>query len=160
VEVGRLDDGRLFLATELVRGASLREVMDRGILDQRRALSIIRQVLDALGAAHAVGVIHRDIKPESIMLVEGGGQHGGDLVKMLGFGVAKLFADTATTLGENKLTKVGVSAFGSPRYIAPECVVGGNVDQRADLYSVGAVMFELLTGKPPFYDDDPQKLMR
>src|SRR5262245_27332458 len=145
IEVGRLDDGRLFLATELVRGISLREVMDRGILDQRRALLIMRQVLDAVGAAHAVGIIHRDLKPENIMLAEPGpeagtGAHGTDKVKMLNFGVAKLFADTATTLGENKLTKVGVSAFGSPRYIAPECVVGGEVDQRADLYSVGAVL--------------------
>src|SRR5678816_2672667 len=72
IEVGRLDDGRLFLATELVRGISLREVMDRGILDQRRALLIVRQVVDALAAAHAVGVIHRDVKPENIMLAEPG----------------------------------------------------------------------------------------
>ena len=160
LEVGRLDDGSLFLATELVRGPSLRELIDRGGVNQKRALLIIRQVLEALAAAHALGVIHRDIKPENIMLAEPGRIDGGDLVKMLDFGVAKLFSDTATTLGENKLTKVGMNVFGSPRYIPPECVLGGDVNQRADLYMAGAVLFELLTGKPPFHDDDASALMR
>lgn len=160
LEVGRLDDGSLFLATELVRGPSLRELIDRGIMDQKRALLIMRQVLEALAAAHSVGVIHRDIKPENIMLAEPGRADGSDLVKMLDFGIAKLFSDTATTLGEGKLTKVGMNVFGSPRYIPPECVVGGEIDQRADLYMAGAVLFEMLTGKPPFHDDDASALMR
>ena len=160
LEVGRLEDGSLFLATELVRGPSLREVIDRGIMDQRRALLIMRQVLEALAAAHSLGVIHRDIKPENIMLAEPGRSDGSDLVKMLDFGVAKLFSDTATTLGETKLTKIGMNVLGSPRYIPPESVVGGEIDQRADLYMAGAVLFEMLTGKPPFHDDDASALMR
>ena len=160
LEVGRLENGALFLATELVRGVSLREVIDRGIVDQRRALLIVRQVVEALAAAHAVGVIHRDVKPENIMLAEPGNLDGSDLVKMLDFGVAKLLSDTATTLGESKLTRVGGGVFGSPRYIAPECVTGGEVSGAADLYSAGAVLFEMLTGKPPFHDDDASALMR
>jgi serine/threonine protein kinase len=157
LEVGRLDDGSLFFATELVRGVSLRTLIEVGNVAPRRALSIMRQVLDALAHAHAIGVVHRDVRPENIMLASGEAQ---DLVKVLDFGVAKLFADTAAVLGENKLTKAGFTAFGDPRYIAPECVVGGTIDARADLYSVGAVLYEVLAGKPPFSDPDPSALMR
>ncbi|NVB77657.1 MAG: protein kinase [Kofleriaceae bacterium] len=157
LEVGRLDDGTLFLATELVRGLALRTLMSGGPVEPRRALGITRQVLDALGQAHAMGVIHRDIRPENILIANDGGQ---DLVKMLDFGVAKLVADTQTVLGEAKLTQAGMTAFGDPRYIAPECVVGGTVDARADLYSMGAVLYELLAGQPPFADADPSTLMR
>lgn len=157
LEVGRLDDGDAFLATELVRGLALRTLMSGGPVDPRRALGIARQIVDALGHAHAMGVIHRDVRPENILIANDGGQ---DLVKMLDFGVAKLVADTQTVLGEAKLTQAGMTAFGDPRYIAPECVTGGVVDARADLYSMGAVLFELLSGHPPFVDADPSTLMR
>lgn len=160
LEVGRGEDGALFLATELVRGVSLRDLMNDGRVEPRRALTIVRHVLEALGAAHAVGVVHRDVKPENIMLADGGSPEGTDLVKVLDFGVAKLLGDTAQVLGEANLTRVGLSVFGSPDYIAPEVALGKPVDTRADLYSAGAVLYELLAGRPPFDAQDPGELLR
>ncbi|MGE5183189.1 MAG: protein kinase domain-containing protein [Acidobacteriota bacterium] len=157
LEVGRLEDGSCFLVTELVRGVSLRTAMGIGNIEPPRALAIVRQVADALGHAHAIGVFHRDVRPENIMLTR---DASGDHVKMLDFGVAKLVSDTAAVLGESKLTQTGITAFGDPRYLAPESVVGGTIDGRADLYSTGAVLYELLTGKPPFEDADPTALVR
>ena len=154
VEVGKLDDGRLFFAAELVRGTTLRDLIQGGPLDARRALAITRQILDALGHAHAMGVVHRDIKPENVMLVD------GTLVKILDFGVAKLIGDTPAVLGEGTLTITGYGALGTPYYISPEAVLGRPLDGRADIYSIGAMLFELLTGKPPYAHDDVAVLMR
>jgi tetratricopeptide (TPR) repeat protein len=153
-DMGQLDDGALFLATELIPSGSLRALMDKGPLDQRRALSIIRQLLDALTAAHELGVVHRDIKPENVMISD------RDVVKVLDFGVAKLLADTVAGLGEANLTSIGFSIFGSALYIAPESVTGQPVDARIDLYSAGAMLFEMLTGRPPFNDEDPAVILR
>ena len=154
VEMGQLENGLLFLATELIDGKSLREVMDAGPMPERRALAIVRQVLDALEAAHELGVVHRDIKPENIMI------RPNDYVKVLDFGVAKLLQDTVAGLGEANLTSVGFSVFGSALYIAPECVVGKPVDARIDIYSLGAVLYEMLTGKPPYDHPDPTELFK
>ena len=153
-EVGTLDDGTPFLVTELIRGASLASLIDAGPVDRGRALAIVRQVLEALAHAHRHGVIHRDIKPDNIMLVD------DDVVKVVDFGVAKLADDTSAVLGEGKLTRTGFGLFGSPSYIAPEIVLNQPVDARADLYSVGVVLFELLAGRPPFVDSDPVALLR
>jgi serine/threonine-protein kinase len=155
LDVGSLDDGTVYLATELVKGRSLRELLDDGPVEPARALAIVRQVLDALGHAHGLGVVHRDVKPENIMV-----SGEADTVKVLDFGVAKLLGDTATVLGEGKLTKTDFATFGTPLYIAPECVLGRPIDRRADLYSVGVVTYELLTGVPPFVEDDPVAVMR
>jgi len=155
LDVGVLDDGRPFLVTERVRGVSLRVLVEAGRIDPLRALSIIRQVLEALDHAHRHGVIHRDIKPENIMVVE-----SGDVVKVLDFGVAKLVEDTRALLEEANLTRPGYEVFGSPHYIAPECVEGEAIDARTDLYSVGVVLFELLAGRPPFDDGEPMALLR
>ena len=161
VELGTLDDGRAFLATEQVLGVSLRAVVDDGLTSPERALAIVRQVLAALDHAHALGVVHRDIKPENIMLVDGGCPEAGtDLVKVLDFGVAKLLGDTAAVLGEGKLTQTGMTCFGTPLYMAPESAFGGEVDARADLYAVGVILFELLTGAPPFEGSDPAAALR
>jgi serine/threonine-protein kinase len=157
VDMGQLDDGALFLATELVPGESLRELMDRGVVEQRRALRMVRQLLEALDAAHALGVVHRDIKPENVMLAAG---ERGDLVKVLDFGVAKLLADTVAGLGEANLTSVGFSIFGSALYIAPESVTGQPIDARIDIYSAGAMLYEMLTGRPLFDHEDPTVILR
>ncbi|HWU86504.1 MAG TPA: serine/threonine-protein kinase, partial [Kofleriaceae bacterium] len=157
---GRLDTDAPFLVMDLVRGASLREVLEEGPLDPVRALSIIRQVLEALSHAHAIGVVHRDIKPENIMLVDGGSPHeDAELVKVLDFGIAKIVGDARALLGEATLTQAGY-AQGSPRYVAPEALLGHILDARADLYAVGVVLFELLTGRSPFNDEDPVALAR
>lgn len=157
VDMGQLDDGALFLATELVPGESLRELMDRGVVEQRRALRVVRQLLEALDAAHALGVVHRDIKPENVMLATG---ERGDLVKVLDFGVAKLLADTVAGLGAANLTSVGFSVFGSALYIAPESVTGQAIDARLDIYSAGAMLYEMLTGRPLFDHEDPTVILR
>ncbi len=153
--------GAACVVTELVRGVSLRDVMADGYVEPRRALAIVRQVLEALDHAHARGVVHRDIKPENIMLADGGHpDRDEDLVKILDFGVAKLVDDTRALLGEGKLTRTGHEVFGAPLYVAPEPVLGRPVDARTDLYSVGVVLFELLAGRPPFDDPDPLVLLR
>jgi serine/threonine-protein kinase len=157
VDMGQLDDGALFLATELVAGESLRELMNRGAVEQHRALRIVRQLLEALDAAHALGVVHRDIKPENVMLATG---PDSDLVKVLDFGVAKLLADTVAGLGEANLTSVGFSIFGSALYIAPESVTGQPIDARIDIYSAGAMLYEMLTGRPLFDHEDPTVILR
>jgi hypothetical protein len=133
--------------------------MDAGPIDQRRALAIVRQMLDALEHAHGHGIIHRDVKPDNV-IVTTDELTGEDTVKVLDFGVAKLVDDTRKLLGEAKLTQVGFELFGSPHYVAPEVVVGNAVDMRADVYSAGAVLFELLAGTPPFDDTDPVALLR
>ncbi len=161
LDLGRLEDGTLFLVTDLIRGVSLRDLLDAGLLEPSRALAIMRQVLEALDHAHARGVVHRDIKPENIMLVDGGNPADDtDLVKVLDFGIAKLLGDTLAVLGESSLTQTGCSVIGSPLYMAPEPVLGRPIDARTDLYSAGVVMFELLAGTPPFVADDLLVLMR
>src|SRR5687768_10990080 len=161
VEVGKLDDGRLFFAAELVRGKTLRDLLNEGPLDARRALAITKQILDALGHAHAMGVVHRDIKPENVMLADGDEGWGDEIhVKILDFGVAKLVGDTPAVLGEGTLTITGYGALGTPFYMSPEAVLGRHVDARADIYSIGALLFEMLTGKPPYMHEDVAVLMR
>jgi serine/threonine protein kinase len=154
VEVGKLEDGQLFFAAELVRGVTLRSAIDERPMDRVRALTIVRQVLSALGHAHGMGVVHRDIKPENVMLAE------GDQVKILDFGVAKLLGDTPAVLGEGTLTIAGYGQLGTPYYMSPEAVLGLALDGRADLYSIGAMLYEMLTGKPPYEHEDVAVLMR
>jgi serine/threonine protein kinase len=154
VDMGQLDDGTLFLATELVPGGSLRDLMNHGPIEHRRALRLVRQLLDALQAAHDLGVVHRDIKPENVMIAD------GDFVKVLDFGVAKLLQDTVAGLGEANLTSVGFSVFGSALYISPESVTGQKLDGRSDIYSTGAMLFEMLAGRPVFDNEDPTAILR
>jgi len=161
VDHGRLEDGACFLVSELVRGVALRAVIDDGVVEQRRALSIVRQILEALGHAHDHGVVHRDVTPDNIMLADGGWPDRDlELIKVLDFGVAKLVEDTLSVLGEAKLTQTGGHVLGAPQYASPEAALGRPVDRRADLYSAGVVLFELLTGKPPFTDPDPTAVLR
>jgi len=153
LDIGRLADGTPFVVTELIRGVVLTALLAEGPVERGRAIAIVRQVLEALDHAHRHGVIHRDIKPDNIMIVD-------DLVKVLDFGVAKLADDTSAVLGEGKLTRTGFSLFGSPLYVAPESVLGNPIDARTDLYSAGVILFELLAGCPPFDDPDPMVLLR
>lgn len=144
---GTLDDGSLFLVMELLDGELLSEMLRRGPIEPGLALDIARQLLDALRVAHAEGVVHRDIKPHNVMLTSSG------LVKLFDFGIA--FNDKAAI----KLTAAG-TAFGTPEYISPEMAMGQKVDGRADLYSLGVMLFEMVTGRLPFERDDPLDLLR
>lgn len=162
VEIRELvaDGDDLYLVMELLAGSSLAEVLELGALPPRRALVIARQVLEALGHAHAGGVIHRDLKPSNIMLVKVG-EPGREYerIKLLDFGLVKLVGDAAAELGDDQLTQGGM-VFGTPAYIAPEQALGQQVDRRADLYALGVVAFEMLTGRTPYRSPDPVTLTR
>jgi serine/threonine-protein kinase len=142
-DFGKLDDGTVYLALELVEGKNLRAEIAEGALDVRRALHIARQIAAGLAAAHAKNIVHRDLKPENVVLVEKDGDP--DFAKILDFGVAKLAPET----GKSPLTKVGV-VLGTLDYMAPEQALGQPVDHRADLYALGVVTYEMLTGKCPY----------
>jgi eukaryotic-like serine/threonine-protein kinase len=157
VDTGRLASGSPYVVTELIRGRSLRDLLDWEPIDPRRALAIAHQVLDALEHAHAARVIHRDVKPDNVMLVDAADR---DVVKLLDFGIAKSLDASGSALGDAVLTRAGLEVFGSPAYIAPEAAIGERVDERADLYSLGIVLFEMLAGKLPFHHRDSTALLR
>jgi eukaryotic-like serine/threonine-protein kinase len=144
-DFGSTDAGQLFLVMELLNGPSLAKMLLKdGAMPAPRALHIIRQVLSALQRAHSAGVVHRDLKPDNIVLVEREGER--DVVKLLDFGIAKLVASDGA--GE-QLTRAG-AIFGTPQYFSPEQAMGEPVDARADLYAAGVMMYEMLTGQRPF----------
>ncbi len=144
------EGGMLFMVMEFLTGRDLAHILlDEPPLPFPRTADILRQTLHALGEAHAQGVTHRDVKPDNIVVEATRG--GGDRVKVIDFGIAKVGAG-------RKLTQVG-QALGTPHYMAPEQCRGDVIDARADLYSVGAVLFEMLTGRVPFEDDSPTKIL-
>jgi eukaryotic-like serine/threonine-protein kinase len=156
-DFGRLADGSLFLVLEYVQGRTLRSELQGRALPPERALRIARGIVAATAAAHANGVIHRDLKPENIMLVERDG--APDFVKVLDFGLAKVESRDAAGPSSQVLTRLG-AIMGTPGYMAPEQAVGERVDARADLYSIGIVLFEMLTGDRPFAGDPVSVLRR
>ena len=145
-------NGRMFLAMELLAGKSLAEVIQHegpktgGRLTVKRALAIIRPVLDALEYAHDRGVVHRDLKPENIMVIPGG-LLARESVKLLDFGIAKL--GDRPERANQKLTQHGL-VLGTPAYMSPEQVAGQEADVRSDLYSCGVILYQMLTGRTPF----------
>lgn len=148
-DFGQEPDGMLFLVMEYVKGMPLSHVISTtGRLPATRVLAITRQVLGALAEAHAAGIVHRDLKPQNIMMMDMPG--AGDFAKVVDFGIAKI----ATTTGETSLTKAGVS-IGSPPYMSPEQAEGKSIDHRTDLYSLGVIMYEMLSGHTPFQGDTP-----
>jgi len=147
---GEVDDGGLFLVMELLQGTLLQNVLEEGPLPVPRALVIARQILVALGEAHKIGVVHRDVKPSNVMLVD---VNGLETVKLFDFGIA------ANERAAVKLTAAG-TAFGTPEYISPEMAMGQKVDGRADLYGVAVVLFEMITGRLPFVRNDGIEYLR
>ncbi len=143
------DDGLLYLVMEYVRGKSLLEVMAGGPMSPLRAFAIAEQAASALARAHQMGVIHRDLKPENLLLVDR--PDHPDFVKLLDFGIAKLLDQPALT-GSQQI-------FGTPGYIAPEYIRSSNIDGRADLYSLGVILYEMVTGALPFDYEYPGDLL-
>ena len=143
-------DGTDFLVMEFVPGASLSDVLEHGPLPESNALAVAIDVADALEAAHAHGVLHRDLKPANVMLTTDG------RAKILDFGVAKILGDSTTT--STGLTKTG-TVVGTMAYLAPELLTGREADARTDVYGLGMVLFEILTGVRPFSIDPPHELM-
>jgi len=139
---------RMYLAMEFVEGRSLASVLREGALPVDRALDIARQVCAGLAALHARGIVHRDLKPENVHLTTSG------QVKILDFGIA--FLPSA-----RRITWAGLSAvLGTPDYMAPEQIRGRRGDARSDVYAVGTLLYEMLTGKLPFEASNPAAVMR
>jgi serine/threonine protein kinase len=150
LDFGRSIDGRAFLAMELLVGETLEARLRRAPMELVEAARIAIQACGALGAVHAAGLVHRDIKPQNLMLSRGG------RVKLLDFGVAMATAnpadvDEAGAKGRARERALqGFAIFGTPEYMAPEQVAGEVIDQRADVYALGCVLYEMLVGSPPF----------
>ncbi|MEZ4363093.1 MAG: serine/threonine-protein kinase [Kofleriaceae bacterium] len=139
-----LDDGTTFIIMELLTGQSL-GVWARGGIAVPRALGVLAQICEGLGAAHAVGVVHRDLKPDNVIITST--PEGGDLVKLLDFGVAKLINQRDDDFAVE--TAAG-SVVGTPAYMSPEQAGGLPIDSRSDIYSLGAIMYELFCGQTMF----------
>lgn len=138
-------DGRAYIVMEHLRGETLATRLERERFELEHALVITRQLLGALRAAHERGIVHRDLKPENVYVVPDPDVPGGERVKIIDFGVAKLAQEPTSSM-----TARG-SIFGTPAYMAPEqCTDSAAVDHRADLYALGCILYELLCGTPPF----------
>ncbi len=134
-----------YIVMELVEGRTLRQVMNSGeAFTSERALEITQGVLDALGYSHRAGIVHRDIKPGNVMLTDANG-----MVKVMDFGIARAVADTQATMTQT------AAVIGTAQYLSPEQARGEKVGFRSDLYSTGCLLYELLTGRPPFTGDSP-----
>ncbi len=144
----------VYCVMELLPGQSLAQLLERETLDVRRTVFIAQQLCEALGAAHDVGVVHRDLKPDNIFLTERAGT--SDFVKVLDFGVAKLLQDPSMTpLAQSAQGMI----LGTPLYMSPEQASGETVDRRADLYAVGTLLYEMLAGHLPFIEASFAKLV-
>ncbi len=156
-EIGEVES-RHFIAAEYVDGQTLRELLGEGRVAMKDAIEIAIQIASALSAAHEAGIVHRDIKPENVML------RGDGYVKVLDFGLVKLTekqrSEGATNASEGDLAKTNPGAvLGTARYMSPEQALGQEVDHRSDIFSLGVVLYELLTGLPPFKGDRTGAIM-
>ncbi|MDP6943742.1 MAG: serine/threonine-protein kinase, partial [Myxococcota bacterium] len=151
---GETDDGLLYIAMEFLDGKSLHEILQEDrVLSARRSLKIAQQIAKSLREAHSKGIVHRDLKPDNIFLCTVGEEH--DFVKVLDFGVAKL--RDGDTPGKD-LTKTG-TIFGTPKYMSPEQARAGMVDARSDLYAIGIILYEMLTGRAPFMAENSLSIL-
>jgi hypothetical protein len=143
-DYGATDDGLWYYVMELLTGETLQEHVDRfGPLPPARAVHIAGQAARALGEAHERGIVHRDVKPRNLFLTSLGGEH--DFVKVLDFGIAKVLED----VDASSVTRTGL-VLGTPSYMSPEVVLGRPADARSDVYALGAVLYFLVCGVPPF----------
>jgi eukaryotic-like serine/threonine-protein kinase len=145
-DFGWTPEGAAYIVMEHLEGETLSRRAAHARLSWKAALAIARQIAGALGAAHAKGIVHRDLKPDNIFLVLDPEVPGGERIKLLDFGIAKLAGDTAPNV---QVTRTG-AVMGTPTYMAPEQCRGVAIDHRADLYSLGCILFELCAGRPPF----------
>lgn len=146
-DAGETQDGAFFMALEYLEGEELSHVLKReGPLDLIRAVDLLTQLLHGLSAAHSANVVHKDVKPENLMLTK---RHGQDFIKLMDFGLA-IITDAAEEFGDKIYQTTEGQVTGSPAYMAPEVVSKDNVGPHSDLYSVGISLFEMLTGKHPY----------
>ncbi|MBS2006408.1 MAG: serine/threonine protein kinase [Cyanobacteria bacterium SZAS TMP-1] len=152
---GKDSAGHPFIIMNYVDGESLADILAReGKLDEERAMGIFHQICDALTHSHMKGVIHRDIKPSNIIISKT--ESGAYVVHVVDFGIAKsIYGDVQST---QALTRTE-DTFGSPLYMSPEQLLGDEVSEQSDIYSLGCVLYEMLTGRPPFIEKNPVKLL-
>jgi len=144
-EINETEDGQLFIVMSCYEGESLKEKIEKGPLKIDQAIDIVIQIADGLSKAYGKEIIHRDIKPANIFMTEGG------VVKILDFGLAKV-------TGQTQLTQMGTTV-GTVAYISPEQARGEKVDHRTDIWSLGVVLYEMLTGERPFKGDYEQAVI-
>jgi serine/threonine-protein kinase len=153
IDFGKTPDGQLYLVMEFLRGRDLARVAyEEGPLPFRRIVDVLRQVLAALSEAHHLEIIHRDLKPENIILEPM--RTGGDFVKVVDFGLAKMRQEAAGP----SITSPGI-VCGTPEYMSPEQGRGDPLDARSDLYAVGVILYQLLTGRLPFEAESPTQVV-
>lgn len=157
------EDGRPFIVMELVEGKNVSEIIQKeGALAAPRAIRIARQVAQAIGMAHKFGIVHRDLKPANIILATD--EHGQEIAKVLDFGIAKLreAAGDASETTRPEMTMTGM-VVGTPLYMSPEQFMGkkegGEIDGRTDIYALGVVLYQMITGEVPFEAETPYALM-
>ncbi|HEY4181121.1 MAG TPA: serine/threonine-protein kinase [Kofleriaceae bacterium] len=149
-DYGMTEDGLWYYAMELLEGVSFAQLVKQsGAQNAPRTVHLVSQASRALGEAHRAGIVHRDVKPDNLIICQAGGEH--DFVKVIDFGIAR-------SLGDENVTRIGEVA-GTPSYMAPEVASSMGFDARADVYSLGAVLYYLLTGSPPFVAEDPALLL-
>jgi serine/threonine-protein kinase len=153
IDFGNTPDGQLYLVMEFLRGRDLSRVIhDEGPLPLRRIVDVLRQTLAALAEAHNEDIVHRDLKPENIILEPS--RSGGDFVKVVDFGLAKMRVEKQ----QPGITSPGI-VCGTPEYMSPEQARGDPLDARSDLYSVGVILYQLLTGRLPFEAESPTQVV-
>lgn len=153
-DFGETPDGLIYLAMEFIEGQALTDLIEReGALPPPRAARILKQAADALQAAHDLGIVHRDIKPDNIMVIQG--RDGTDIVKVVDFGIARAVGGDESG---QKVTKTGL-VVGTPEYMSPEQLSGDKLDGRSDIYSLALVLYRMLTGVLPFQADSAQETM-
>jgi serine/threonine protein kinase len=153
IDFGKTPDGQLYLVMEFLRGRDLARVThEEGALSFRRIVDVLKQTLAALAEAHSENIIHRDLKPENIILEPV--RSGGDFVKVVDFGLAKMRVEKP----QPGITSPGI-VCGTPEYMSPEQARGDLLDPRSDLYSVGVILYQLLTGRLPFEAESPTQVV-
>ncbi|MGM0558904.1 MAG: serine/threonine protein kinase [Myxococcota bacterium] len=152
---GRTEDDLLCLALEFVDGKPLNEIIKLGDMDELRIIKIMKQLCSAVYEAHELGIVHRDLKPENVLLTKF--RNDPDYVKILDFGIAKLLKPDASD--DTQLTQAGI-VYGSPHYMSPEQAQAIDLDHRTDIYALGCILYELLTGQRPFTGQTPAVVLR
>lgn len=153
LDCGELENGLKFMAMQLLEGRELAKVLGKP-LPPSQCIALTLQVLRGLDHAHRHGVVHRDLKPDNLFVTKD--HHGNDLLKIVDFGIARIVDEK---LADGLTTKVG-AIVGTPAYMSPEQALGEDIDGRADLYSVGMILYEMLTGAPPFSSTEARELMK
>jgi eukaryotic-like serine/threonine-protein kinase len=159
IDVGAVGDERPYIVMEYLEGCDLgAEIRTRGPLSEPEAIDYVLQACEALVEAHALGIVHRDLKPSNLFLANDG--KGGRIVKVLDFGVSKVRIDVALSDGTDPALTAPSTLIGSPRYMSPEQIRSAkDVDERTDVWALGIILYELLTGKVPFHAGTPTALL-